>query len=326
MGTTVTEFEVIQRAELLPSPFRASDEPGEVLRVAAVQCAWAADPVEHRRTVRTGVELAAAHGAQVVLLQELTLSPYFCSDPGVSDALARFGEDLDAGPTMGLARELATEFGVCVHASLYERTPEGRGFNTAICVDPTGATLARTRKTHIPEFSFYHEDRYFEPADQDCPVVDVAGASFAFPTCWDQWFPELARALSMDGAQVIVYPTAIGNEPHLPEADTQPMWRQMIAANGLANSTFMIAVNRIGTEGPLTFYGSSFISDPYGRVIVEAPRDRPAVLVADLDLAQRNDALTFGLLYTRRPDRYHRLSDSTELGRPNLSNGAPHHA
>ncbi len=115
---------------------------------------------------------------------------------------------------------------------------------------------------------------------------------------------------------MIVYPTAIGNEPHAPEADTAPMWRQMIAANGLANATFMVAVNRIGTEGPLTFYGSSFISDPYGRIVVEAPSDAPAVLVADLDLGQRDDMLSFGLLYTRRPDAYQRLQSPSDLGRP----------
>ena len=315
MGAAVNEFDVVQRAEVLPSLYRLHDAAATLLRVAAVQCAWSPDPVAHRATLRRGVQLAADAKAQVVLMQELTLSPYFCSAPDVQDALAIYGEDVEAGPTVTLARELAAEFNVSVQASLYERTADERGFNTAICVDATGRLLARSRKTHIPEFAHYHEDRYFEPADADCAVTDVAGAKFAFPTCWDQWFPELARSLSMDGAQVIVYPTAIGSEPHMPGVDTQPMWRQMIAANGLANSTFMIAINRIGTEGPLTFYGSSFISDPYGRVIVGAPRDRPAVLVADLDLGQRDDALTFGLIYTRRPNRYSRLQAVSELGR-----------
>ena len=266
--------------------------------------------------LRHGVGLAAREGAEVVLLQELTLSPYFCVESDVDDALERYGEDVDTGPTVVLARSLASEHGVAVHASLYERTADERGFNTAICVDSSGALAARTRKTHIPEFVYYHENEYFEPGDTGCPVVDVQGARFAFPTCWDQWFPELARVLSMDGAEVIVYPTAIGSEPHRPGFDSKPMWQQMIAANGLANATFMVAVNRIGVEGPLTFYGSSFISDPYGRVIVEAPRDRPAVLVAQLDLGQRADWLDFGLMYTRRPEAYTRLGDRTELGRP----------
>lgn len=320
----LSDFEVIRREESMPSLFRVEASTAEALRVGAVQCAWNPDPVAHRRVLRDGVQIAANQGARVVLLQELTLSPYFCSAPNVPRALATYGEDLESGPTVALARELADEFGLCVHASLYERTADERGFNTAICVDASGRLLARTRKTHIPEFSYYHEDRYFEPADQDCPVTEVAGTQFAFPTCWDQWFPELARSLSMDGAQVIVYPTAIGSEPNAPQVDTQPMWRQMITANGLANSTFMIAINRIGTEGPLTFYGSSFISDPYGRVIVEAPRDRPAVLVADLDLGQRDDALSFGLLYTRRPDRYRRLQGSSGLGRPTAMSHPSH--
>ncbi|MCE9623172.1 MAG: hydrolase [Actinomycetia bacterium] len=305
----------MQRADSLPSLYRVNESTSKVLRVGAVQCAWNPDAAAHRATLRGGVQLAAEAGAAVVLTQELTLSPYFCFSPDVPDALEKYGEDVETGPAVALARELAAEFGVCVQMSLYERTADNRGFNTAICVDSTGRLLARTRKTHIPEFEYYHEDRYFEPADADCPVTDVAGAKFAFPTCWDQWFPELARSLSIDGAQVIVYPTAIGSEPHMPGVDTQPMWRQMIAANGLANSTFMVAVNRIGAEGPLTFYGSSFISDPYGRIIVEAPRDRPAVLIADLDLGQRDDALSFGLMYTRRPDRYGRLHATTDLGR-----------
>jgi len=311
----MSEFELIVRHGRLPTLFGTEDKGHPLLRVGAVQCAWHPDPVEHAAVLRRGAQIAAANGAKVLLLQELTLSPYFCSVPDIDDALARHGEDIETGPTIALARELATAHGMFVQASLYERTADERGFNTAICVDPSGVLLARTRKTHIPEFAYYHEDRYFEPADEDCAVTAVAGAQFAFPTCWDQWFPELARSLSMDGAEVIVYPTAIGSEPHMPGVDTEPMWHQMIAANGLANSTFMIAINRIGTEGELTFYGSSFISDPYGRTLVQAPRDRPAVLIADLDLTQRADALTFGLLYTRRPDRYGRLQRKSELGR-----------
>lgn len=312
----MTAFDLLVRDGALPSLFPDVRLARRTLRVGAVQCAWLPDAEAHAGQLRDGIALAAANGAQVVLLQELTLSPYFCWSPDVPDALARYGEDVHAGPTAALARAAAAQHGICVHASLYECAADGRGFNTAICVGPDGSLLARTRKTHIPEFDNYHEDRYFLPAEEDCPVVGVASARFGFPTCWDQWFPELARALSLDGAEVIVYPTAIGSEPTWPDVDTQPMWHQTIVANGLANATFMVAVNRIGTEGPLTFYGSSFVSDPYGRVLVEAGRERPAVLVADLDLAQREEAATFGLLYTRRPERYSRLTRATDLGRP----------
>jgi N-carbamoylputrescine amidase len=134
-------------------------------------------------------------------------------------------------------------------------------------------------------------------------------ARLGLPTCWDQWFPELARAYSLAGAEVLIYPTAIGSEPDHPQFDTEPLWERVIVANGIANGTFMVAVNRIGTEPPLTFYGSSFISDPYGRILVQAPRDAPAVLIADLDLDQRRDWLElFPFLTTRRPDAYGALT------------------
>jgi N-carbamoylputrescine amidase len=137
----------------------------------------------------------------------------------------------------------------------------------------------------------------------------VDGLRAGFPTCWDQWFPELARLYSLAGAEVIVYPTAIGSEPDHPGFDTEPLWQQVIVANGIANGTFMVAINRVGEEGPLTFYGSSFISDPYGRVLVQAGRDELAVLVADLDLDQRRDWLElFPFLETRRPDVYDALA------------------
>jgi N-carbamoylputrescine amidase len=151
----------------------------------------------------------------------------------------------------------------------------------------------------------YYEDRYFTPGDTGYPVVAFGEVRFGFPTCWDQWFPEVARAYALGGADVIVYPTAIGSEPDHPEFDTEPLWEQVIRGNGIANGTFMVVPNRIGTEGPVTFYGSSFVSDPYGRVLVQAPRDEPAVLIADLDVDQRRDWLDlFPFLQTRRPDTY----------------------
>lgn len=172
--------------------------------------------------------------------------------------------------------------------------------------------MARTRKLHIPVTAGYYEDKYFRPGPAEgdpFPVITLGDARLGAPTCWDQWFPELARAYSLAGAEVLIYPTAIGSEPDHPEFDTEPLWQQVIVGNGVANGTFMVAINRIGVEGPITFYGSSFISDPYGRVLVQAPRDRPAVLVADLDLDQRGDWLElFPFLRTRRPDAYRSLA------------------
>jgi N-carbamoylputrescine amidase len=305
------DFELVTRIDdPLPSPARLEPPDLPTIRVGAVQCAWSADGAVHLDVLERGIQLAADTGARVVCLQELTLSPYFAVDADIQDALGQFGEDVESGPTALFAREMARRYGVAVHASLYECADEETGFNTAICVEPPGELVARTRKIHIPSFPGYHEDRYFTPGDSGFPVVDVAGSRFGFPTCWDQWFPELARIYALEGAEILVYPTAIGSEPHLEGFDTRPLWEKLIVGNGLANAMFMVVINRIGFEEPLEFYGSSFISDPYGRVLVRAPRARPAVVVADLDLNHRRDWLNFGLIRTRRPDQYRRLLDA----------------
>jgi N-carbamoylputrescine amidase len=307
--------QVIMATEVIPdSPARVREARRQPFRIGAVQERWHADPSEHEAALTAGIRAAAERGARLVCLQELTLSPYFAITADGADAASERAEPIPDGPTTRFAARMAAETGAYVHASLYERAEDGGelGFNTAICVAPDGQLVARTRKLHIPATAGYHEDRYFRPgpSGQDAfPVVGVGEARLGFPTCWDQWFPELARAYSLAGAEVIVYPTAIGSEPDHPDFDTEPLWEKVIVANGIANGTFMVAVNRIGEEPPLIFYGSSFISDPYGRKLVQAPRDEAAVLVADLDLDQRQDWLElFPFLRTRRPDAYASLT------------------
>ncbi len=278
---------------ILESPARVHAATRAPFRIGAVQLAWQDDPVAHQAALTEAATLAAAEGAHLVCLQELTLSPYFAITETNADAVP---EPLPGGPTHEFAARLARDLDVPVHASLWEAADDGGlGYNTAIVVDPSGALLARTRKVHIPITAGYYEDRYFRPGDTGYPVVEIDGARFGFPTCWDQWFPEVAREYSRGGAEVLVYPTAIGSEPDHPEFDTQPLWEHVIRGNGITNGTFMVAINRIGTERAgdtaITFYGSSFVSDPYGRVLVQAPRDEPAVLIADLDLDQRRDWL-----------------------------------
>lgn len=306
-------FKLITKFEVLPSPMREKPPEREPLRVALVQSRWYEDANEHKAVLAEGIRLAASQGAKVICLQELTLSPYFAITADAYERAQLTAELIPEGATTQFAKAMAAETGVVIHASLYEKDPAGGiGFNTAICVAPDGTLLARTRKLHIPRFPGYYEDVYFAEGDTAFPVAEVMKTKFGFPTCWDQWNPELARIYSLEGAEVLVYPTAIGNELNV-DFDSQPQWQHMITANGLANATFMIAVNRIGTEQGMTFYGSSFISDPYGRVLVQAPRAEHAVLVADLDLDQRRDWLGFGLFQTRRPELYKRLTDK-DLG------------
>jgi N-carbamoylputrescine amidase len=283
-------------------------------RLGLVQERWHPDPAEHEAALASGIRRAAERGAELVCLQELTLSRYFATDPRGPAAAQVEPEELPGGPTFTFAARLAAEAEVNVHASLYERADgaDGLGYNTAIIVSPGGDLIARTRKLHIPVTAGYHEDRYFRPGPADgnpYPLVQVDEAQLGLPTCWDQWFPEVARAYSLEGADVLIYPTAIGSEPEHPDFDTQPLWEQVMIGNAIANGVFMVAVNRIGEEPPLRFYGSSFICDPYGRKLVQAPRDEPAVLVASLDLDQRHDWLElFPFLDTRRPDAYARLA------------------
>jgi N-carbamoylputrescine amidase len=318
----MTEPLLITAYDVPNSPARTQALGRSPLRVGLVQERWHADAEEHQAALTQGIELAAHEGARLVCLQELTLSRYFAVDADGPLAVGAEPESLEDGPTVTFARRCARSLGVYVHASLYERAAavdgadaDGLGYNTAVLMAPDGMLVGRTRKLHIPITAGYYEDKYFRPGPADAEPFPVfalteSNAQIGLPTCWDQWFPELARAYSLRGAEVLIYPTAIGSEPDHPDFDTQPLWQQVIIGNGIANGTFMVAINRIGVEGPLTFYGSSFISDPYGRVLAQAPRDQPAVLVADLDLDQRRDWLAlFPFLTTRRPDAYGSLTE-----------------
>jgi N-carbamoylputrescine amidase len=301
----------VLRARSLPSLARVEAPWHPPVRVGAVQVAWHADANEHMEALAEGIRLAVGEGAVLVCLQELTLSPYFAVTPDGPTPDRVEPEPLETGPTSMFAKSMAAETGALVHASLYEERPgHTLGYNTAIVVAPDGTLKLRTRKLHIPVTAGYYEDKYFDPGPAEAEAyhtLRIGGADVGFPTCWDQWFPELARAYSLRGASVIVYPTAIGSEPDHPEFDTEPLWEKVITANGIANGTFMVAF-----EPPITFYGSSFISDPYGRILVQAPRDEPAVLIADLDIDQRRDWLDlFPFLQTRRPDTYGSLTEAS---------------
>ncbi|GAA3730269.1 N-carbamoylputrescine amidase [Spinactinospora alkalitolerans] len=302
----------------LPSPARTRSAARLPLTVGLVQIRWRDTPAEHREVLRDGVLTARDAGAQVVFLPELTLSRYPADARPDGTPMER-AEALPGGPTHELAADLAAEAGIPVHASLYERADmgDGLGYNTAILVAPGGELLGATRKLHIPRTAGYHEDHYFRPGPAEpnpYPVIDLAAdrpepVRLGLPTCWDEWFPEVARAYALAGADVLAYPTAIGSEPNHPDFDTEPLWRQVIAANGIANGLFMVVPNRWGEEGLVTFYGSSFVSDPYGRILVQAPREGDAALVATLDLEQRRDWLElFPFLDTRRPDTYSSLT------------------
>lgn len=275
----------------------------DTLKIGLVQERWYEDRAEHQAHLAQGIAKAKAQGAQVVCLQELTLSPYFCTRANVD--YQPFMEEIDTGPTAQFLEHCAKEQRVCITASLFEKA----GFNTAVAFDETGKLIAATRKQHIPSGQKYHEDHYFKPGDSNYPLHTIAHHAFALPTCYDQWFPELSRIYGLKGVEVLVYPTAIGSEPTAPSFNSQPMWQKVMLAQAIMANAFIVAINRIGCEDGLEFYGSSFICDPMGEVLVQAPRNQPAVLVAELDFHKRE---LWGRLFPfsqqRQPATYHELT------------------
>lgn len=298
-------------AQALPPLTRTREPQRATLRVAAVQIAWLSDQTEHRANLEKAIRLAAANAAQIVFLPELTLSRY-PADTLPSGVPVDSAENISSGPTMSLVSRLAKELSIVIHASMFEAKDftDGRGLNTAIIVDESGELLGATPKLHIPVTEGYFEDRYFQagPNHNPYPVYEVqlpGSPRLGLPTCWDEWFPEVARAYGLNGADILCYPTAIGSEPDHPDFDSEPLWRQVIVSHAIANGLFIVVPNRYGDEGRISFYGSSFIVDPYGRILAQAARSGDEVLIADLDLDLRRDWLElFPFFGTRRPDTY----------------------
>ncbi|MFI4954750.1 MAG: nitrilase-related carbon-nitrogen hydrolase [Gammaproteobacteria bacterium] len=283
------------------------------LRVGLVQQQWYPDPIEHKAKLEEGIKYAAEQGAKLVCLQELTLSPYFCSRADVS--AKAYIEDIGTGPSSQFAKEVAQKYQVYIVLSLVERGEQGNCYNTAVTFAPNGSMVGKTRKQHIPSGEGYNETLSFTPGIATYPIHEIAGHKMATPTCYDQWFPELARIYGLKGAEVLIYPTAIGGEPTEPGFDSQRMWQAIQVAHAIANNCFVIAANRIGTESMgkdekgqekgLTLYGSSFIAAPNGKILAQAPRDQPAVLVASLDFNLRDTCKRlFPFAQQRRPQDY----------------------
>ena len=296
---------------------RVREPERAVVKVAAVQIGHNVDSAAHIATVIEAIETAVDAGAQIIFLPELTLSRY-PADTLPSGVPNQNAEQLESGPTFSLISQQAKKYGVVIHASLYQEAglTDGRGLNTAIVVGTNGELLGSTPKLHIPVTEGYFEDKYFAPGPDNNPYpvfeIDLNGRpKLGLPTCWDEWFPEVARAYALAGADILCYPTAIGSEPDHPDFDTEPLWRQVIIGHAIANGLFIVVPNRWGNEGLLDFYGSSFIVDPYGRILAQAGRSGNEVLVVELDLDQRRDWLElFPFFATRRPDTYGSLSDA----------------
>ncbi len=278
--------------------------------LAALQfsCSWDRD--ENIGTADRLLRQAAALGAQVVLIPELFESPYFCAVQ--NSRFYELAQPLNGHPTVAHFRRLAAELRVVIPVSIYERSGMAL-FNSVVVIDADGSVAGHYRKSHIPQAPGYEEKYYFSPGDTGFKPIATAYGNLGIAICWDQWFPEAARALVLQGADFLMYPTAIGSEPNEPEVDSMEHWRVVMRGHAGANMVPVVAANRIGlevTEGvSMTFYGSSFIADYLGALATAADRTSEQVLVQSFDLERcRAYRQSWGCFRDRRPDLYGALT------------------
>ena len=281
--------------------------------IGTVQMRCSVSPDENLDKAEAMVRQAAGNGANIILLPELFEHPYFCQERRYE--YFSYAMTTAENPAVRRFTSVAKELGVVLPISFYER--EGNYlFNTVAVVDAGGEVLGIYRKTHIPDDHYYQEKFYFRPGNTGFRVWETAFGRLGVGICWDQWFPETARALALNGAEILLYPTAIGSEPIL-TCDSMPHWRRAMQGHAAANTMPVAAANRIGLESvlpckenggqssSLNFYGSSFITDCTGEIMASAGREEEAVILAAFDLdAIAEDRLAWGVYRDRRPETY----------------------
>ncbi|MDX9875867.1 MAG: N-carbamoylputrescine amidase [Spongiibacteraceae bacterium] len=280
--------------------------------VAATQMACSWDREQNIATAERLVRAAHAQGAQIILIQELFETPYFCIDQHPSHF--ELATTVAENPAIRHFRRVAEELRVVLPISFFERAGQAH-YNSLAVIDDWGQVMGLYRKTHIPNGPGYQEKQYFNPGDTGFKVWNTRYGTIGVGICWDQWFPETARAMALMGAELLFFPTAIGSEPHDPTIDSRDHWQRVMQGHAAANVMPVVASNRIGTEQSrfdpgqsITFYGSSFITDETGALVAEADRDSEQVLVHTFDLdAIRARRTAWGLFRDRRPACYRGL-------------------
>ncbi len=274
--------------------------------VAATQmpCSWDTD--DNIARAEALVRSAAKEGANIVLLQELFATPYFCAEQ--KQEFFALAQPFDKHPMLAHFSSVARELGVVLPVSFFERANNAY-FNALAIIDTDGTILGKYRKSHIPDGGGYEEKFYFNPGNTGFQVWDTEFGRIGAGICWDQWYPECARAMALQGADILLYPTAIGNEPANHSHDSSAHWQRAMQGHAASNMVVVAASNRIGTEtsgvGSMTFYGSSFVTDETGAKVAEASRDEECIITASFDLeAIRLRRAAWGFFRDRRPDLY----------------------
>jgi N-carbamoylputrescine amidase len=273
-----------------------------LVTVAAIQCPLGGKRDENIARVERHVRDAASRGARVILVPELFEGPYFCRE----ESGAHFAEARALAEDEGVARmrDVARELQVVLPVSFFERAGPAY-YNSIAIVDTDGGVLGTYRKSHIPDGPGYEEKFYFRPGDTGFRAWKTRYGTLGVGICWDQWFPESARAMMLLGAELLLYPTAIGSEPHEPGLDTRDPWQRAMIGHAVSNIVPVVAANRTGVEGGQSFYGSSFIADARGDKVAELGRSEEGAIEAtfDLDALARTRA-SWGFFRDRRPDLY----------------------
>ncbi|WP_040949874.1 N-carbamoylputrescine amidase [Gorillibacterium massiliense] len=281
-----------------------------IVKVAATQMSCSANIEENIRKADALVREAARQGAQIILLQELFETPYFCQKEK-ADYYA-YATELEENKAVRHFREVAKELNVVLPISFYEKKNYAR-YNSLAVIDADGTVMGIYRKSHIPDGPGYEEKFYFNPGDTGFKVWSTRYGKIGVGVCWDQWYPEAARCMALEGAELLFYPTAIGSEPQDGSIDSKDHWQTCMLGHAAANLIPVIASNRIGAESDedstITFYGSSFIAGPQGNKVTEAGRGEETVLVAEFDLdALETGRLEWGIFRDRRPDLYKKIA------------------
>src|SRR5579862_8533882 len=281
----------------------------EKFTIGLIQMSCSPDPGDNLAKAEARIREAAKRGAQIVCLEELFRSQYFCREENHDNfALA----EPIPGPSTDALGKLAKELSVVIVASLFERRAAGLYHNTAAVLDADGALLGIYRKMHIPDDPLYYEKFYFTPGDLGFPNFDTRYGRIGVQVCWDQWYPEGARVASLRGANILFYPTAIGWHPSEKQefgAAQLDAWRTIQRSHAIANGIYVAAVNRVGLEGPadsgLEFWGHSFVSDPFGRVLAEGSAEKEEILIVECDPSQVEETRrNWPFLRDRRIDAY----------------------
>jgi N-carbamoylputrescine amidase len=276
------------------------------ITVAALQLALGGDATQNIAAVSRLVREAASKGAEVVLPPELFEGPYFCRVE--DETLFANARPITEHPSVLAMQQLAKELAIWIPTSFFEADGPHH-YNSLAMIGPDGKVAGLYRKSHIPDGPGYEEKFYFRPGNTGFKVwPGPKRSTLGVAVCWDQWYPETARAMTLMGADILFYPTAIGSEPHDPGLDTARLWRRAMIGHAVSNVIPVVAANRIGTEDGQSFYGSSFICDERGDILAEFGREETGVLVASLDLAvAKKHRAAFGFFRDRRPELYGRL-------------------